>query len=103
MAEAVECAQKAAELEPTHAEYVKNLGRLYGETGRLDEGIATLERGLRLDPGDGETYGDVAEFLLRKGRKDEALAAVDRGLVVAPADPGLLRIRARLKSGSSPR
>jgi TolB-like protein/Tfp pilus assembly protein PilF len=79
--------QRALELEPGNASAIRSAGRLAYSTGRLDEAISLLSRGVALDPLNAAMHIDLGWSLFCSNRLDEAVAAYQRGLELEPARP----------------
>jgi tetratricopeptide (TPR) repeat protein len=61
-----------------------NFGSALGRKGRLEEGIAQLQRALQIDPNLGAAHNNLAIALSKKGRLDEAIAHYQEALEIEP-------------------
>ena len=78
---------KALALSPSHPASLRRLGLLRAELGRLDDGIALVERSARLDPLRAETWNWLGTLQAAGGKSAEARASLTRSLELAPASP----------------
>lgn len=83
--------RKALAVKPDHAYAYKGLGLGLARQGRVDEGVASLERSIALAPQWCDSYWDLAVTLMDAGRTDEALQVVERAEKAVPAEAQRLR------------
>jgi TolB-like protein/Flp pilus assembly protein TadD len=81
----LELLRTAVAASPKMAEAHVRLGETLIDLGRVDEGLASMERGLRLEPGNASALALTARaYWLYQGRIDEAIALYLRSLALAP-------------------
>lgn len=90
---AAEAYRRALQLVPRNADTVRLLGTVLCESGKTDEGLATLGRAIMLDAGNGESFHDRAVALYNASRPQEAMRDVERALAIHPARVTYLRLR----------
>jgi superkiller protein 3 len=96
-AEAIEHAQKAADLEPKSAEYQALLALAFDWSGNSDRALTSARRATELDPKLPEGWAYLAEAEADKFRLREASDALDRANTVGGADNAeVLRVQAYL-------
>ena len=96
-AEAVEHAQKAADLEPRSAEYQALLAIAFDWSGNADRALTSARRATELDPRLPDGWAYLAEADADKFRLREAGDALDRATAAGGADnPEVLRVQAYL-------
>src|SRR6266576_6926255 len=61
------------EIDPDDARAHKRLGRALGAQGKVNEGVAHLQKAIVLKPDEDEPHYDLASIYLRLGRMPEAL------------------------------
>jgi tetratricopeptide (TPR) repeat protein len=83
--------RKALAVKPDHAYACKGLGLSLARQGRVDDGVASLERSIALSPQWCDSYWDLAVTLMEAGRTDEALQVIDRAEKAVPAEAQRLR------------
>jgi serine/threonine-protein kinase len=98
-AQAVAEARKATELDPKLGMAWNTLGEAYSRTGRWQDAITALQKGLALRQGGiGEDFFFLAMALQRAGHQEEARQWYDKDVAWmdqhAPKDPALRRYRA---------
>jgi tetratricopeptide (TPR) repeat protein len=81
----------AVGLNDLNAHAHMNLGAALCAQGKLDEGIAHLERALALDPARKETYGLLGEAYGGRGNSPLSLRYFSRALELMPDNPFVLR------------
>jgi radical SAM protein with 4Fe4S-binding SPASM domain len=77
--------RRALAQDPDHAFAHNGLGLSLARQGKLDEGIAAIERAIALLPHWHEPYHDLAVVLAEGGRCDAACALLARGCKAVPA------------------
>jgi tetratricopeptide (TPR) repeat protein len=83
--------RKALAVKPDHAYACKGLGLGLARQGKVDEGVASLERSIALSPQWGDPYWDLAVTLMDAGRTDQALQVIDRAEKAVPEQAQRLR------------
>lgn len=85
MADASMAYSKAMEIAPTKTIYPNNLGLALMQSGKVDEGMAMLEKAVAIDPANGgQSYYNVGVVLSNRGDADGALAAFRKATEVQP-------------------
>jgi O-antigen ligase len=74
-AEAESACRRAVELAPNLATYHTALGLVLARQGRLEDGVAELERAVALDETDSVAYSYLADLYIALGLEDEAVWA----------------------------
>ena len=72
IADAQKTLNEAARLEPGNPVVAANLGILFSDAGRRDEGIASFQRALQIDPDFHEARFNLARAYARAGRREDA-------------------------------
>ena len=83
--------RKALALKTDHAYACKGLGLGLARQGRVDEGVASLERSITLAPQWLDPYWDLAVTLMEAGRTDQALQVIERAEQAIPEQAQRLR------------
>ncbi len=83
--------RKALAVKPDHAYACKGLGLGLARQGRVDEGVASLERSIMLSPQWIDPYWDLAVTLMDAGRTDKALQVIERAEQAVPSEAQRLR------------
>jgi serine/threonine protein kinase/tetratricopeptide (TPR) repeat protein len=81
---ALGAAQRAEELKESLPEVHFSLGSIYQATGKNDQAIAELKRGLQLAPNSEAGYVRLGSAYLAAGQKDEAIASFKKAIDVNP-------------------
>ncbi|HEV7665360.1 MAG TPA: tetratricopeptide repeat protein, partial [Chloroflexota bacterium] len=96
-ADAIEHAQRAADLEPKSAELQALLALAFDWSGNVDRALTSARRATELDPKLAEGWAYLAEAETDKFKLKEASDALDRATAVGGRDnPEVLRIQAYL-------
>jgi tetratricopeptide (TPR) repeat protein len=96
-AEAIEHAQKAADLEPKSAELQALLALAFDWSGNSDRALTSARRATELDPNLADGWAYLAEAQTDKFRLKEASDALDRAAALGGRDnPEVLRVQAYL-------
>jgi tetratricopeptide (TPR) repeat protein len=96
-AEAIEHAQKAADLEPKSAEFQALLALAFNWSGSTDRALTSARRATELDPRFPEGWAYLAEAATDKFRLRDASDALDRAAAAGGRDnPEVLRVQAYL-------
>jgi tetratricopeptide (TPR) repeat protein len=83
--------RKALAVKPDHAYACKGLGLGLARQGRVDEGVASLERSIMLSPQWIDPYWDLAVTLMDAGQTDKALQVIERAEQAVPSETQRLR------------
>lgn len=78
-----QCARRAAHVQATSL-YL--MGRIAGQSGRPQEGVALIERAIGIDSTRPEFHRDLAKQLATLGQLDAALARADEAIRLQPQD-----------------
>lgn len=81
---ALGAAQRAEELKENLPEVHFSLGSIYQATGKNDQAISELKRGLQLSPSSEAGYVRLGSAYLAAGQKDEAIASFKKAIEVNP-------------------
>jgi hypothetical protein len=74
------------EIDPNDARAHKRLGRALGAQGKVDEGIAHLQKAIALKPDEAEPHYDLGSIYLRAGRMTEAFNEFREAVRLNPRD-----------------
>jgi tetratricopeptide (TPR) repeat protein len=85
-AEAIQCFDKALEINPKSAEIWNNKGLALARTGRFADAIKCYDKSLELKPGDGEVIYNKGVTLAQLGQTSEAITCYDKLLEMNPRD-----------------
>lgn len=88
---AVECYERAVELDRFDSGPMLQLATLYFQLGRFDDAERVLRRALEIDANDAKANSMMAQILMRRGEIDEAIAGLERALEAGPSDRQALR------------
>lgn len=103
VAGAVEVFRQAVYMMPQEARYHAALGRALSLDPRTArEAVQALEQAAQLAPGNAHLHLELATVLEKQGLSIRARRAAEVALRLAPADPGVLRVAARLGTGDGP-
>jgi Flp pilus assembly protein TadD len=94
-AEALECFNAFARLNPNVAPLYQTRGLCLQRLGRFEEAEADFELSIALNPGEAETHKNLGTLHSRFGRMEQALASFDRALALRPNFPAALNEKAR--------
>ena len=86
----IELAQRVIQMEPSSAIGYIQLGNLYIEGGRVDEGIALREKALELEPNNFWAAVGLAWQLIFVGQQERALELYQRSKKMSPLYPAWL-------------
>jgi len=89
LSQAEEILQRVLAHKSNHATALKLLGRLYCDSGRVEEGVDCLERSMGADPGVLSNYVELGYVLRLVGRRADAEHYLLKGLDIKPNDPDL--------------
>ena len=85
-AKAVECAERAVQLEPDMAVVHATLGAIYGTGGRENEAIRELKKAMELAPANAEPARELARIYSNQGRLQESAALYLQATKARPTD-----------------
>ena len=94
-AEALECFNVFARLNPNVAPLYQTRGLCLQRLGRLEEAQADFERSIALNPSEAETHKNLGTLHSRFGRMEQAFASFDRALALRPNFSAALNEKAR--------
>ena len=94
-AEALECFNLFARLNPNVAPLYQTRGLCLQRLGRLEEAQADFERSIALNPNEAETHKNLGTLHSRFGRMEQAFASFDRALALRPNFSAALNEKAR--------
>jgi Flp pilus assembly protein TadD len=94
-AEALDCFNIFARLNPDVAPLYQTRGLCLQRLGRLAEAQADFERAIALNPGEAETHKNLGTLHARLGRMEQAFASFDRALALRPNFIAALNEKAR--------
>lgn len=94
-AEALECFNIFAKLNPNVAPLYQTRGLCLQRLGRFEEAQADFERSIALNPGEAETHKNLGTLHARFGRMEHAFASFDRALALRPNFAAALNEKAR--------
>ena len=72
------------ELDPKNADAYEALGRVYLDTGKIEDAIESLESALNVDPQRKRVLGAIGDAFFSAGRWDEAVRRYEKALKEAP-------------------
>ncbi|MDD5614639.1 MAG: tetratricopeptide repeat protein [Candidatus Methanoperedens sp.] len=85
-AEAIQCYDKALEINPISVEVLNNRGLALARTGRLGDAVKSYDLALVQKPGDPEVLYNKGIALAQMGKAADALECYDKLLAADPAD-----------------
>ncbi|WP_426412060.1 tetratricopeptide repeat protein [Bradyrhizobium ganzhouense] len=94
-AEALDCFNIFARLNPNVAPLYQTRGLCLQRLGRLEEAQADFERSIALNPAEAETHKNLGTLHARFGRMEQAFASFDRALALRPNFSAALNEKAR--------
>lgn len=94
-AEALDCFNAFARLNPNVAPLYQTRGLCLQRLGRFDEAQADFERSIALNPTEAETHKNLGTLHARFGRMEQAFASFDRALALRPNFTAALNEKAR--------
>ena len=84
---ALNCFEKAVQIDPHHAYALCNIGRVYYEKGQWQQALKFFETSISIHPGLAETHSNLGLTLHRLNLMDQAIAAYQRALKIKPDYP----------------
>lgn len=94
-AEALDCFNAFAKLNPNVAPLYQTRGLCLQRLGRYEEAQADFERSIALNPTEAETHKNLGSLHARFGRMEQAFASFDRALTLRPDFAAALNEKAR--------
>ncbi|MBR0687506.1 tetratricopeptide repeat protein [Bradyrhizobium manausense] len=94
-AEALECFNIFARLNPNVAPLYQTRGLCLQRLGRFEDAQADFERSIALNPNEAETHKNLGTLHSRFGRMEQAFASFDRALALRPDFSAALNEKAR--------
>jgi serine/threonine protein kinase len=82
--EAIQCYEKALEIDPRCAGYWKDKATVLGQVRRYEEATACYSKALEIDPRDAKTWAAKSAILIDLGRYEEADACCSKALEIDP-------------------
>jgi predicted TPR repeat methyltransferase len=76
--------ERAAQLRPDDASFLRTLGAAHAMRGNFDEALAAYDRALETNPDDALTMAQRGSVLIELGRTDEALGTLRRAAELRP-------------------
>ena len=87
LGQAEEILQRVLAHKSNHAMALKLLGRLYCDSGRVEQGIHCLEQCVQYEPGELSNYTELGHVLRVTGRRDAAEQVLLKGIGLKSNDP----------------
>ena len=87
LGQAEEILQRVLAHKSNHATALKLLGRLYCDSGRVEQGIRCLEQCVQYEPGELSNYTELGHVLRVTGRRDAAEQVLLKGIGLKSNDP----------------
>ena len=78
--EAIECYDKAIQIDPDSPVVWNNKGLALNSLGKYDEAIASYDKAIQIDPDDADVWNNKGLALNSLGKYDEAIASYDRAI-----------------------
>ena len=72
---------------PHHGDALHLLGVLLGQTHRLPEGVALIQRAIAIRPGVANYHSNLGKFLMDMGQPNQAIAAYRQAIAINPNIP----------------
>ncbi len=82
--EAIDCYNKALEINPNFASAWSNKGSILGKQGRYEEELKCYDRAIEIDPKYVSAWYNKGNLLGRQGRFEESLKCLDRAIEIDP-------------------
>jgi tetratricopeptide (TPR) repeat protein len=96
--EAINCFDRALQLDPLYAPAWNNKGNYLHDLGRDDDAVRCYERALELDPHNAGAWNNKGASLRSLSRNDEAIRCYDKALELDPLYAGAWENKARCLS-----
>lgn len=87
--EALPYLDKAAELNPAHAEIFNNMGLTHEALGNYDDALCDFERAIGVDPKNADAHSNIGTLFYEQGRYKEAAEWYEKATRLNPSDPDL--------------
>ncbi|HUS68614.1 MAG TPA: tetratricopeptide repeat protein [Kofleriaceae bacterium] len=82
---AIDAYKRALHLRPDSSEALINLGRLYAESGQVNDATDCFTRAMEIDPRDGTAVYNLGVVAQDMGRDDDAIQLYERALTLDPS------------------
>jgi len=86
--EALQCYDKAIQLEPNSTEYWSNKGLAFFKLSRYDEALPCFDKATQLEPNNAEYWSNKGLAFFKLSRYDEALTCFDKATQLEPNNAG---------------
>lgn len=83
-AKAIECYQKAIDIEPSFGFPYNNIGNIYLDMGELEKAVPYYKRSLELDPNHAFTYNNLGNLYMRLNKFAEAVPLYKKAVEMMP-------------------
>ncbi len=83
-AEAIQCYEKALEINPKLTEAWNNKGLALAKSGKIDEAIICYDKALQIDPKDHVPLNNKGSALYKKGNIEEAMKSYELAFELNP-------------------
>ncbi len=83
---AIECYDKAIEIDPNDADVWNNKGLALNSLGKYDEAITSYDKAIEIDPNDADVWNNKGLALNSLGKYDEAITSYDKAIEIDPND-----------------
>jgi len=87
--EAIPYLNKAAELNPQHAEIFNNRGLTYESLGDNQAAMRDFKRAIAIDPKNAHAHSNIGTLLYEQGKYQEAAEWYEKAIRINPSDPVL--------------
>ena len=84
--EAIECYDKAIEIDPDNQVVWNNKGLALNSLGKYDEAIVSYDKAIEIDPTDADAWNNKGLALNSLGKYDEAIVSYDKAIEIDPTD-----------------
>ena len=100
--EAFDTYNKATQVEPINTNAWSQLGRYYGNSGKLEMALPAFRRAVEADPHNADAWGGIGYSLFLEGKTDEAIDSYLKALKCNPKDENawINIVRAYSKQGN---
>ncbi|MBF0379579.1 MAG: tetratricopeptide repeat protein [Magnetococcales bacterium] len=81
---AIQCYQKALELNPENTIALSNIGTAFQHTGQIDKAVTSYEKALSIKPDFVEVYSNLGTVLQEQGKFTQAAASYQKAIAIKP-------------------